>query len=107
MAVWDIDEYDLTLLHMDKRFHAMLLTRMDYWLRRTIDVRNQILLNATDRTRKDQWVWMQRYEDMLVQFVGETARFLPGEAREGKREQVRNRVEPDDEPDDGLISITT
>ncbi len=108
MAVWQVDEYDLALLHLDPAFHRALLRCVDHWLRRAVDVRNQIYLNATDNTRHDQWTWMQRYEDMLTELAGEHARFLPRERTRPKEkpgDSTRNDSSPADGDGDDLIAI--
>jgi hypothetical protein len=57
------------------------------WVRLTTDLRRTLYLNSIDNTRKDQWVWMQRYEKMLVEKLGERARFLPKD--EAKHDPAR------------------
>lgn len=77
IAVWKCSERTLSLFHVRRGFLEDLVREMRPWLERVQNIRLAIFNNATDPKRSDQLVWMRLYEDMLVESMGETHRFLP------------------------------
>lgn len=79
---------------------------MTPWLARVNEVRMQVYLNATDRTRKDQRAWIKDYEQMIVTAVGDRGRFItPKEEKRVPTHTARRRDEPGEE--DGAADHVT
>lgn len=108
MATWRITETTLTDFHLRASFHRDLVQCMTPWFRSITDVRNALLKNALDPTRKDQWEWMRRYERLLID-AGATP-FLPHEeipdARPRKARTAAASAEPEpDEPGEAFVHL--
>ena len=77
MRTWKCSERLLASFHVERHFYFELLREMRPWMERAQHVRRCVYMNATDGKRKDQEHWMRMYEKMIVEQVGERARFLP------------------------------
>ena len=105
MVIWKVDEYVLTTFHARSGFLEDVIRCMTPWVRRTVDVRAALVANARDGTRKDQWVWMKRYEEMLVQETkNEATRFLPREEKQDERAGKR-AVKPATDDEAGYVDL--
>jgi len=107
MGIWRCDERTLTGFYLEAGFHRELVLEMRPWLQKVNMVRNMVYKRATHPTAKDAWVWMKRFEAMIVKGVGPEAAFLPDdEEKKNARSRPEERSpEPDEPPDEGFIVV--
>ena len=87
MHLWKCSPYSLALFHVERSFPLEAISELGPWIERAQHVRQMVYLNATDPQRKDQWLWMQRYEKMLTDHLGEKFTFLPNEGQHDRKRE--------------------
>lgn len=103
MAIHECDEFCLTEFYLEPGFHLALVREMRPWLQKINMVRNTIYKRATHATAKDAWVWMRRFERMIVNAVGDSGKFLPDDE---EKKNARSHEEPDgDAGEEGFVVV--
>lgn len=96
MATWRCDERFLCELYLEGGFHRELVLEMRPFITKISAVRNEVFANATNGKRRDQWVWMKRFESMVVGALGHEAKFLPDDEEKPRGKRAGNEGAGDD-----------
>jgi hypothetical protein len=102
MATWRCDERFLCELYLEGGFHRELVLEMRPFITKISAVRNEVFANATNGKRRDQWVWMKRFERMVVDAIGPEAKFLPDDEEKTRGKRAGNEVSGSD---DGILVV--